>query len=87
MTASKQLLQIQSDILNIPVIKPADIETTARGAAIAAALSTGFWKQEELHYISSKDAPTTQYDPKIDQNERETMIKGWKRAARLSYAE
>jgi glycerol kinase len=86
MTASKSLLQIQSDLLNLPVIKPADIETTARGASIVAALASGFWKYEELDKIVSKESQSTEYHPKIDQKEREKLFKGWKRAVGLSYA-
>ena len=38
------LMQFQSDILGIPVVRPDSIESTARGAAFLAGLSTGFWK-------------------------------------------
>lgn len=86
MTASTALLQFQSDLLNIPVFKPADIETTARGAAIAAALASGVWKLEDLEKIVSKEYQATEYHPKITPSERKSQIKGWKRAARLSYA-
>jgi glycerol kinase len=43
-SANNLLMQFQSDILNIPVIRPKVIETTALGAAYLAGLATGFWK-------------------------------------------
>jgi len=42
-TRSHLLLQIQADLLNIPVVRPAQIETTALGAAYLAGLAVGFW--------------------------------------------
>uniref|UniRef100_A0A6B2L249 glycerol kinase n=1 Tax=Arcella intermedia TaxID=1963864 RepID=A0A6B2L249_9EUKA len=87
MSASKQLLQIQSDLLNIPVIRPADIETTARGAAIMAAVGVGLWKKTDLANLGNKNALPLVFNSKIADSDREELIKGWKRAARLSYAE
>jgi glycerol kinase len=43
MTASELLLQIQADVLDVPVIRPEETETTALGAAYAAGLAVGFW--------------------------------------------
>ncbi len=48
-TANNFLMQFQADILGSPLVRPADIETTALGAAYLAGLATGFFKsQEEL---------------------------------------
>ncbi|KAK1395940.1 Glycerol kinase [Heracleum sosnowskyi] len=47
-TVNNLLMQIQADILGNPVIRPADIETTALGAAYAAGLAVGVWKEEEI---------------------------------------
>jgi len=41
---SNPLMQFQADILGIPVVRPAEIETTALGAAYLAGLAVGFWK-------------------------------------------
>jgi glycerol kinase len=43
MTASELLLQIQADVLDVPVVRPTVAETTALGAAYAAGLAVGFW--------------------------------------------
>jgi glycerol kinase len=49
MTASDLLLQIQADVLDVPVVRPTVTETTCLGAAYAAGLAVGFWKdQDEL---------------------------------------
>ena len=47
MTANELLLQIQADVLGLPVVRPAVIETTALGAAYAAGLAVGFWESPE----------------------------------------
>ena len=52
MTANDLLLQIQADVLGLPVVRPAVTETTALGAAYAAGLAVGFWSSlEELRGI------------------------------------
>ena len=46
-------MQIQADVLGLPVVRPAVIETTALGAAYAAGLAVGFWQsQDELRDIA-----------------------------------
>jgi glycerol kinase len=47
MTANELLMQFQSDVLGVPVIRPAVAETTALGAAFAAGLAVGFWAEEQ----------------------------------------
>lgn len=50
------LLQFQSDILGIPIIRPDNVETTAMGAAYLAGLATGFWKDlDSLKLIWKED--------------------------------
>ena len=44
MVANETLMQFQADILGVPVIRPKVVETTALGAAYAAGLAVGFWK-------------------------------------------
>src|SRR3954462_1366113 len=47
MVANELLMQFQADLLGVPVIRPKVAETTALGAAYAAGLAVGFWKQQE----------------------------------------
>ena len=43
-TVNDTLMQLQADVLGVPVVRPVVAETTALGAAYAAGLATGFWK-------------------------------------------
>ena len=72
------LMQFQSDILQKNVELARLNETTALGAAYLAGLATGFWK--DLGDI--KDLETTQkvYKPKMDEENRDKLYKGWKKA-------
>ena len=46
-TVNDTLMQLQADMLGVPVVRPVVAETTALGAAYAAGLATGFWKDLE----------------------------------------
>jgi glycerol kinase len=65
-SANNLLMQFQSDILNVPVIRPQVVETTALGAAYLAGLATGFWKDiNELRQqwqLERKFKSTMQFD-------------------------
>ena len=57
-------MQFQADILGVPVIRPTVAETTALGAAYAAGLAVGFWKDvEDLRANWGKDK---EWKPKMD---------------------
>ena len=56
-------------------MKPQNSETTVLGAAYAAGIATGVWSETNLPRLGS-----TQYLPKIDEGERETRLKSWKKA-------
>jgi glycerol kinase len=72
------LLQFQSDILGVEVERPVVNETTALGAAYLAGLAVGYWNgQEELLRKWKRDALFT---PQMDEDERERLYAGWKRA-------
>lgn len=75
---NKTLMQFQSDILNCTVLKAANSESTALGAAYLAGLAIGFWKNEE-ELISLTQIGET-FKPDIDENKRNELIKGWKKA-------
>ncbi len=59
-TANNLLMQIQANLLQLPIERPAQIESTALGAAYLAGLGTGMWSMEDLAVISSVD---TQFRP------------------------
>jgi glycerol kinase len=83
MVYNELLMQFQSDILGVPVIRPKVAETTALGAAYAAGLAVGFWKNvEDLRANWAKDKEWT---PKMDASLRDKQYKGWKKAVTRTF--
>lgn len=77
-TANKLCMQLQADILGVPVSKPVVAETTALGAAYAAGLAVGFWKDvDELRQHWHEDQ---RWDPTWSEEQRTEGYKGWKKA-------
>ncbi|OHE41220.1 MAG: glycerol kinase, partial [Tenericutes bacterium RIFOXYA12_FULL_35_10] len=77
-TVNEFLMQFQSDILNLRVDKPKILETTALGAAYLAGLSTGYWSS--IEDIRSSWKLDKSYSPKMNDQDRESAVKGWKTA-------
>jgi glycerol kinase len=78
MVANELLMQFQSDILNVLVIRPSVTEITALGAAYAAGLAIGFWPDMETlrqYWIIDKT-----WEPQMSAKDREKVIHGWKKA-------
>lgn len=83
MVFNELLMQFQSDILDVPVVRPKVAETTALGAAYAAGLAVGFWKDyDELRANWGKDKEWT---PKMSANLREGLYSGWKKAVTRTF--
>jgi glycerol kinase len=83
MVFDELLMQFQADILNVPVIRPKVAETTALGAAYAAGLAVGFWKDfDELRLNWGKDKA---WIPNMDSNQREKLYLGWKKAVTRTF--
>ncbi|WP_432570029.1 glycerol kinase GlpK [Kineococcus sp. SYSU DK005] len=77
-TANQLCMQLQADILGVPVSKPVVAETTALGAAYAAGLAVGFWKDtEELKANWNEGA---RWEPTWDDTQRSDGYAGWKKA-------
>jgi glycerol kinase len=72
------LMQIQSDILGIPVIRPETVETTALGAAYLAGLAVGYWQNQDE--IAANWREEARFTPQIEDAERERLYTQWKRA-------
>ncbi len=83
MTANALLMQFQADILGIPVVRPANTETTAMGAAFAAGLAAGIW--ESTDDLSTFWQPDSVWSPAIDTDRRERLLSGWKDAVQRSF--
>ncbi len=76
------LMQFQSDILGVPVVRPQVIETTALGAAYLSGLAVGFWKDKAE--IASKWKADREFIPNMDEKTKEKLYKGWKKAVSRS---
>jgi glycerol kinase len=77
-TVNNTLMQLQADILGVPVVRPVVSETTALGAAYAAGLAIGFWKDlDDLRQNWKKDR---QWDPAWSADQRNTAYAGWQKA-------
>jgi len=77
------LMQFQSDVLNVPVIRPKVAETTALGAAYAAGLAVGYWAEvEDLRANWAKDKT---WEPKMDAALRDKEYALWKKAVTRTF--
>lgn len=77
------LMGFQADVLGVPVIRPKVAETTSLGAAYAAGLATGFWKEvEDLRANWGKDK---EWDSKMDPTERDREYRQWKKAVTRTF--
>jgi glycerol kinase len=84
MTANQLLMQFQSDLLSVPIERAALAEATAAGAAIAAGLCVGFWKDTADVQECFADEPTV-FAPAMDAPTRTRLYKNWKRAVTRSF--
>ena len=81
-TASNLLMQMQADLLGVPVVRPTVTETTALGAAYLAGLATGFWKdEEEIAALWSRERV---FEPRLSREAAAERLAGWKRAVERS---
>ena len=72
------LMQFQSDLLGIPVIRPETIETTALGAAYLAGLAVNFWSSVEE--IEEQWAVDRDFNREISEEDQQSLKNGWHRA-------
>ncbi|MGM0239130.1 glycerol kinase GlpK [Enterococcus sp. AZ103] len=81
---NKYLMQFQSDILNLPIRRANNLETTALGAALLAGLAVGFWR--DLNEIKKLDQGGNMFEPKMAEVTREKLYLGWKKAVSATQA-
>jgi glycerol kinase len=74
------LMQFQADILDTPVVRPADAETTALGAAFLAGLAAGYWKS--VGEVNAFWRADRRFEPQMPASERDALWSGWKDAVR-----
>ena len=83
MVYNETLMQFQADVLDVPVIRPTVAETTSLGAAYAAGLAVGFWKEvEDLRANWGKDK---EWQPRMDAAERDKEYALWKKAVTRTF--
>jgi glycerol kinase len=83
MVVNELLMQFQADILDVPVIRPSVSETTALGAAYAAGLAVGFWK--DLDELRANWKMNHTWQPKMQETQRQQLIHDWKRAVKRTF--
>ncbi|HVB96871.1 MAG TPA: FGGY-family carbohydrate kinase, partial [Chloroflexota bacterium] len=70
--------QFQADVLGLPVVRPAMVETTGLGAAYLAGLAVGFWQStDEIAKLWRLDR---RFEPFIDDRQRSALYRGWRQA-------
>ncbi|MEO7502984.1 MAG: glycerol kinase GlpK [Gemmatimonadaceae bacterium] len=77
-SANDLLMQLQADLLNVPVVRPKVAETTALGAAYLAGLAVGYWKNEAD--IARQWQVDKRFTPAMKSPARTRIVKGWVRA-------
>ena len=81
-TACNLLMQLQANLLGVPVVRPRVTETTALGAAYLAGLAVGFWKDEaEIASLWSRDRV---FDPALSRDAARQRLHEWRRAVERS---
>jgi len=79
--ANDSLMQFQSDILGVPVVRPAVTETTALGAAYLAGMSVGFWASNLDASVRSKDR---RFEPQLPASRARLLRNRWNEAVSRS---
>ncbi len=79
---NKLLMQFQSDLLKVPVVRPVVEETTALGAAYLAGLAVGYWKSKSDIQKNWQEA--ARFKPAMKPKQREALTQGWTRALERS---
>jgi glycerol kinase len=83
MVYNELLMQFQSDILGVPVVRPKVAETTALGAAYAAGLAIGFWSSiDDLRENWQIDRT---WSPQMDDSQRQNLYHHWKKAVERTF--
>ncbi|MHB1500566.1 MAG: glycerol kinase GlpK [Candidatus Dormibacteria bacterium] len=83
MVHDELLMQVQADVLGVPVIRPKVAETTALGAAYAAGLAVGFWK--DLDELRANWGVDRTWEPNMDAAKRDSQYALWKKAVTRTF--
>ncbi|KAH7547427.1 hypothetical protein FEM48_Zijuj01G0308900 [Ziziphus jujuba var. spinosa] len=84
-TVNNLLMQIQADLLGSPVVRPADIETTALGAAYAAGLAVGVWTEDDIFVPGEKGKSAETFKPVLGEELRKKKVESWFKAVSRTF--
>jgi glycerol kinase len=82
--ANNLLMQFQSDLLDVPVVRPAVTETTAMGAAYLAGLAVGYWRDQQE--IARQWRSDQVFNPAMELKTRADLTKNWSKALQRAKA-
>ena len=82
-SANNFLMQFQSDILGVDVIRPKVVETTALGSVYLAGLAVGFYKDKDD--IRANVSVDRTFNPDMDREVRKNLVEGWEEAVKRSF--
>jgi glycerol kinase len=74
------LMQMQADVLGVPVVRPKHVETTVLGAAYLAGMAVGVWADREA--VRDSWEVDRRFEPQWSADERESRYAGWQAAVR-----
>ena len=80
-SANPWLMQFQADVLGLPVVATEITQSTALGAAYLAGLGIGAWTIEQ---VRDSDRSRRRYEPSMSADERQTLLRQWRRALERS---
>lgn len=83
MVTNEMLMQFQSDMLDVPVVRPRVPETTSLGAAYAAGLAVGFW--DSIDALRANWQQDREWQPAMEGAQREKLFAGWKKAVTRTF--
>ena len=81
-SANNLLMQFQSSLLGVPVVRPKVTETTALGAAYLAGLAVGYWKDQKQ--IATQWQVDRRFTPAMKSTQRKQLETGWRKALERS---
>jgi glycerol kinase len=84
MAANDWLCQFLADLLDLPVERPAMLETTALGAALLAGIGIGLWSGPDE--VAALDRKIDRFEPRENATDRHALLDGWRRALRQALA-
>lgn len=76
-------LNLQADLLGSSVLRPADIETTALGAAYAAGFACGVWKVDDIFAKKAENASV--FRPMLGEEQRKKRLDSWFKAVSRTF--